>query len=367
MSVGLSYDAKHHAELARKKISVAIYSDYEKDWPEADLKALIKSEPQNVTKFEFKIEISTKTAELFEIAETEERETQIGDALTVSEPPMITTTEDQNLDSVPSKLNTNAELDSRQIVGGSDQTLAKEEPEHSGSEPTAQELPPPSPLNIDSVAGDIDQHKPLDPVIITANPTQNPETILQEPKPELEADEPSITKPQVARVSAHEPTEIQTTAPTTAEPPTNPTPLITAPPEVAASPAPTPQTRPSTHTQPLERPTALLSPAGPTHARPLATTTTTAATPTDSSRLSSIDEQQGLRLGYLQAELQRLRTEVASARTDVLRQTERAADRRGVSRGRQTAADRAAVGAALVAVLLVAAGWLLGFGLARGL
>ena len=71
VSITLSYDNSHHEEISKKKVAIYTYANEAEDWTVEQLNALIKSDPQNVVKHEFKICIEQKK-QLFEIPEERE-------------------------------------------------------------------------------------------------------------------------------------------------------------------------------------------------------------------------------------------------------------------------------------------------------
>ena len=71
VSITLSYDCQHHEEISKKKVAIFTYTNEATDWTIEHLNGLIKSDPQNVVKHEFKICIERKK-ELFEIPEERE-------------------------------------------------------------------------------------------------------------------------------------------------------------------------------------------------------------------------------------------------------------------------------------------------------
>lgn len=397
LNVGLSYEAKNHAELARKKISVAIYSDYEKDWSEADLKALIKAEPQNVTKFEFKIEIATKTAELFEIAETEERETQVGDALTIPDA-MISGTADENNPS--SKItNSGLETDKTEVV------LVEENQVN-------EKIEPPVFISRDAIDEEIlsrDRSTPIVPLSAVTTDSNTPaitkvednpveivpvvsQAIASETAPEQiqleQPSRPSLSHPdapsrelqellqQVSQAQLHqtqqapEPTTILAPETHSVADLSNPIPQPSqTKPQVdpASKPSQPSQKdpRPSTNSRPtsyVPRQTPPLQQQQPQTPASTASPNKQPKAPLSTSTIAALKDQ---RISALETDVQQLKTLLSAVQQTVDEQRHTRHDRRSVSTHRQSTVDRRATVFAAVSVLLVVGGWTVGCVLAR--
>ena len=203
LNIGLSYDSKLHSELARKKISVAIYSDENKDWAETDLKGLFKSEPQNVTKFEFRVDISTKTAELFEIAE--EKETALSESAISELENGLESLIEQKRVQIPLPQETNEQL---AIVSAAEVLpMEVKEPETQTVDPPIQagaiESPNPVATTADVLSIPTQTH-PIDPVsnpINASEPATIPTVTQSTPSAQsIQIDVPSPSKPQAQPV-----------------------------------------------------------------------------------------------------------------------------------------------------------------------
>lgn len=182
---------------------MAIYSDENTDWAETDLKGLFKSEPQNVTKFEFRVDISTKTAELFEIAE--EKETALSESAISELEHGLESRIEQKKVQIPLPQETNEQL----VIASAPEVLPIEvkEPETRTVDPPTQagaiESPHPVAATADVLSIPTQTHT-IDPVLSPTNasepatiPTVTQSTPSAQP---IQIDIPSPSKPQAQPV-----------------------------------------------------------------------------------------------------------------------------------------------------------------------